>query len=38
MNDYAHCNACDSVINLDNDIWQVINDNTYCNNCSKKEV
>ena len=31
--DYAHCNACDKVIDLDNDIWQVYYDNTYCGIC-----
>lgn len=36
MSDFAHCNACDIIINLDNDIWQVINDNTYCDKCNKE--
>ena len=35
MNDYAHCNACDIVINLDKDTWQVINDQTYCKDCKE---
>lgn len=33
MNDYAHCADCDVVINLDNQQWQVINDETYCEVC-----
>ena len=37
MYDYAHCEDCDVVINLDNQKWQVINDQTYCEICKVKE-
>lgn len=35
--DYAHCNACDGVINLDQETnWKVIDDNTYHIACIKE--
>jgi len=37
MNNYAHCESCDAVINTDIDNWELINDNTYCEICSMKE-
>ena len=30
MDDYAHCNTCDMVINLDQDIWYTDGNYTYC--------
>ncbi len=33
INDYAHCVACDIVINLDTEEWHVVNDSTYCEAC-----
>ena len=35
--DYAHCTACDMLIDLDKDIYTVLNDETYCQSCSEKE-
>lgn len=30
MSDYAHCNTCDRVINLDKDVWYTDGNDTYC--------
>lgn len=35
--DYSHCYSCDKAIDMDNDTWEVINDNTYCTSCAEKE-
>lgn len=35
---YAHCAGCDKVIDMDNDVWEVIKDETYCTECAKKEA
>ncbi len=37
QDDYAHCNACDGVINLDKEEFVVVDDNTYHPNCSKEQ-
>ena len=37
VRDYVHCASCDAVIDMDNDTWEVINDNTYCTACAEKE-
>ena len=36
--DYAHCMACDMLIDLDKDIYTVLNDETYCKACLEKEA
>lgn len=37
IEDFAHCESCDKIINMNKDKWKVINDNTYCENCAIKE-
>lgn len=34
---YAHCAGCDKVIDMDNDTFKIINDETYCTECAEKE-
>lgn len=36
--DYAHCNDCDKVINLDKETYMVYEDETYCELCMDKEL
>ena len=35
LGDYTHCKACDVVIDIEKDKWQVINDNTFCKDCAR---
>lgn len=30
MKDYAHCETCDAVIDLDQDVWYTDDNYTYC--------
>ena len=35
LGDYTHCKACDVVIDIEKDKWQIINDNTFCKDCAR---